>query len=192
MCIKSSSGFECTSSLGKDTGTLGNELLGNTGSMPDGFGHLLSIASIVQAKLFPCLLAGAGVVFFCCFVALKRSFKKPNPNRPSRPKLFQTATVVLGGIAVALSLASAVATTQTAGALDFATSSVMGCDNIRLVPGVPLQILQWLIVGFSVLFQLAISSMFRVGGSVVAAGPLPLPASAGPPGPPGRYPPEDH
>ncbi|KAH9983960.1 hypothetical protein F4779DRAFT_612385 [Xylariaceae sp. FL0662B] len=93
---------------------LSNNLLDNTNSTPNNFAALLSVTLTTQSKIFPCLLASAGVIFFCCtasFLLLKRSFKKPDPNKPSRPKLFQTATMLLGGIAVALALASAVATT---------------------------------------------------------------------------------
>ncbi|KAH9998541.1 hypothetical protein F4779DRAFT_164925 [Xylariaceae sp. FL0662B] len=121
---------------------------------------------------------------------LKRSLKKPEPNNPSRPKLFRTAAMLLGRFAFALTLASAVATTQTANALGFATSqSLGGTGIIRLSPGVTLQILQWLIVGISVLFQLSLSSMFNIDGKVNAAGILPLPVSAVTAGPPVRNPP---
>ncbi|KAI0907373.1 Ca2+ regulator and membrane fusion protein Fig1-domain-containing protein [Ustulina deusta] len=191
VCITASSKLQCVSSIGRDTTTIVNGFSNNGILIPSNIGALLSVALTIQSKIFPCLVAAAGVFFFVGVVTLmllKRSFKKPNPKKPSRPKLFRTATMLFGCTATALAIASAVATTQTANALDFAASSpAIGNGTIRLSPGTALQVLQWLVVGFSVLFQLALANMFKVEGNVNAIGSLPFPGSMGPQGPPGNF-----
>ncbi|KAI0387831.1 Ca2+ regulator and membrane fusion protein Fig1-domain-containing protein [Hypomontagnella monticulosa] len=180
MCVDSPKGFECVSSIAKYASTLENELLGTTNSTIDDIDRFLSIAATTQWKLFPCLLAGAGVAFFyssAALLILKCSFKKPSRKNRSSIRSIQRAILLLSEFAVILAFTSAMVTMTTARALEFATSSdssVMEGNDIHLSPGVLLQILQWLIVGFSVLFQVALSNMFGVQGGGIAAGLLPL------------------
>ncbi|KAI1423119.1 Ca2+ regulator and membrane fusion protein Fig1-domain-containing protein [Xylaria sp. FL1777] len=191
MCIQTSSKLQCLSTIGKDTKTIADDFSHDGISIPNNISTLISVSLTIQSKIFPCLVAAAGVLFFVGVVALsllKRSFKKPNPKKPLRPKLFRTATMLVGGTAIALAIASAVATTQTANALDFATSSPeIGNGTIGVSSGIALQVLQWFVVGFSVLFQLSLASMFKVEGNVNAVGALPFPGSMGRPGPPGGF-----
>ncbi|TGJ88428.1 hypothetical protein E0Z10_g345 [Xylaria hypoxylon] len=186
ICINDQSKLECLPSFGKDTKTVVNDLSKRGISKSGDISTLLSIALVIQSKIFPCLLASAGVILLFgvgALVLLKRSLKKPNPRKPLRPQLFRTATMLFGGAAIALAIASAVATTQTANALTFATSTpAIGNGSIRISPGIATQVLQWLIVGFSVIFQISLESMFKVQGNVNAVGTLPFPASVGPPG----------
>ncbi|KAI0973454.1 Ca2+ regulator and membrane fusion protein Fig1-domain-containing protein [Xylaria arbuscula] len=191
ICINTPGDIHCLSSIGKDTKTITQDLSHNGLSISSNIGTLLSVALTIQSSIFPCLMAAAGVFFLVGLVALmllKRSFKKPNPRKPLRPKLFRTATMLFGGTATALAIASAVATTETANALGFAAStSAIGNDTISLSPGIALQVLQWLAVAFSVLFQLSLTQMFKVEGRINAVGTLPMPGSMGPPGPPGGF-----
>ncbi|KAI0423927.1 Ca2+ regulator and membrane fusion protein Fig1-domain-containing protein [Xylaria sp. FL1042] len=186
ICINTQNNLQCLSSIGKDTETITNGFSHDGLSIPSSVSALLPVALTIQTKIFPCLIAAAGVFFFVGLVALmllKRSFKKPDPTKPLRPKLFRTATMLFGGTATALAIAAAVATTQTANALAFATSSLtIGNSTIRVSAGIALQVLQWLIVGFSILFQLSLASMFKVEGHVNAVGTLPFHGSMGRPG----------
>ncbi|KAI0808532.1 Ca2+ regulator and membrane fusion protein Fig1-domain-containing protein [Xylaria sp. FL0064] len=191
ICINTPHNLQCLSSIGKDMKTITTDFSHDGLPIPSSISALLPVALTIQTKIFPSLVAAAGVFFFVGLIALmllKRSFKKPDPTKPLRPKLFRTATMLFGGTATALAIAAAVATTQTANALDFATSSpTIGNGTIRVSAGIALQVLQWLIVGFSVLFQLSLASMFKVEGRVNAVGTLPFSGSMGPPGPPGGF-----
>ncbi|KAI1307180.1 Ca2+ regulator and membrane fusion protein Fig1-domain-containing protein [Xylaria venustula] len=191
ICINTPGDVHCLSSIGKDTKTTAEDFSHKGLSITSNIGTLLSVALTIQSSIFPCLMAAAGVFFVVGLVALmlmKRSFKKPNPRKPLRPKLFRTATMLFGGTGTALAIASAVATTETANALGFAaSSSAIGNGTISLSPGIALQVLQWLAVAFSVLFQLSITQMFKVEGRVNAVGSLPMPGSMGPPGPSGGF-----
>ncbi|GAW14142.1 hypothetical protein ANO14919_035360 [Xylariales sp. No.14919] len=152
--------------------------LSNKGvSVPGDAGSLISLALTIQTKIFPPLLAAAGVFFFLGGVALtmlKRSFKKVVAKKPSSSKQLRVATLLLGGAAILFATASAVATTETTNALGFATSnSTIGSENIRFSAGLALQVLQWFIVGLSLIFQVSIESMFLLPGKVLDVAVLP-------------------
>lgn len=180
--MKTINHLECLSSVGQNNKTITEYLTNNAIRVTTNLSVLISAALTIQGKLFPCLLAAGGVVFIISLVALiflKRTFKKHNQDKPNQSKSILIATMLIGVTAAGLALASAVATTQTANALKFAASSpAIGNGKIRLSPGVTLQALQWLVVAFSTLFQLALVSMFTVEGNVSAAGTEPQGSSS--------------
>ncbi|KAI0198008.1 Ca2+ regulator and membrane fusion protein Fig1-domain-containing protein [Astrocystis sublimbata] len=177
ICMKAGGQFYCMSTVGKDATAVFNDLSKTGTSHSKELGHLISVALVAQSKIFPFLLAGAGVVFFlglASLLMLKRSIKKPSPKKPSTPKLLRTVTIFSVATSIGLALAAAVATEQTANALAFATTSIfVGQSSIRISAGVALQVLQWLIVGFSVLVELSIWTMFSINGKLDAAELLP-------------------
>ncbi|KAJ3568349.1 hypothetical protein NPX13_g6452 [Xylaria arbuscula] len=185
ICVKTTNHLECLSAVGRNNKSITEYLSNNAIKVSSDIRDLVSVGLTIQGKIFPCLVAAAGVFFVVGLVALillKRSFKKPNLNKPLQSKLFRAATMLFGAAATGLALASAVATTQTANALSFAASStVIGNGKRHLSPGVALQVLQWLVVAFSVLFHLSLGSMFKIEGHVKAVGTLPLPGAMAPP-----------
>ncbi|RWA10456.1 hypothetical protein EKO27_g4628 [Xylaria grammica] len=177
ICLTERGRLECVSSYERGTNTVAKDLSNKGVSVPGNAGSLISLALTIQTKIFPPLLAAAGVFFFLGGVALtmlKRSFKKVVAKKPSSSKQLRVATLLLGGAAIVFATASAVATTETTNALGFATSnSTIGSENIRFSAGLALQVLQWFIVGLSLIFQVSIESMFLLPGKVLDVAVLP-------------------
>jgi hypothetical protein len=101
---------------------------------------------------------------------LKRYIKGENVAAIQQIMRWRVFTVILGQYSIALAVASAFGTSQSVGALVFASSTGLS-NNTPIVRSYTLEVIQWFIVGLSVIFQWGIYRMFAiVGGSVSAVG----------------------
>ncbi|CAJ2505524.1 Uu.00g129180.m01.CDS01 [Anthostomella pinea] len=160
---------------------------------------LLSSARTFQNNVFYPLLAGSGALIFLSTISmllLKRSIKNPkfNPNTINTQKRFRSGMLVLGQLAFGLAVAAAFSTTQTVGALHFATTKVEGSlSDIIITSGIPVQGLQWTMVAMIAFLQWSMSSMFpegQAGMPPMRAGPgmgMPPPPPPPPPMGPPRF-----
>ncbi|KAK1760383.1 Ca2+ regulator and membrane fusion protein Fig1-domain-containing protein [Echria macrotheca] len=130
---------------------------------------LVSTALDLQSQIFISILAGSTFAFFVGLIFLflyKRDLAKPNPSKPRRSALFRRATYGLIYLSVGLVFAAALATTETADALQFA-SRATDTPKILMHAGRTLQVLQWMAFGFSTLFALTVPVLVKpraVGG----------------------------
>ncbi|KAF2801292.1 uncharacterized protein BDZ99DRAFT_504730 [Mytilinidion resinicola] len=89
--------------------------------------RMVSIAGVLQSKIFVCLFAAAGVSFFVgliFLVLLKHNLKdRKNPFLSLR-RFYKQATVAAIWFSAALALAGNSAVLQTSGALQYFTTSV--------------------------------------------------------------------
>jgi hypothetical protein len=156
---------------------------------------LLSVGLILQGKIYPPLLAAAGSFFLTSVVSFalfkwsaKRTLTDPNASSITRLQFRGRVIVTSAWTSVGLALASAVSITEVSAALQFWSVDV-ATSMIWASGGTALQVLQWLIIGLSVLFALAVTSIVgesRSGGLPKPGGfeglPMPggLPPKAGP------------
>lgn len=130
---------------------------------------LVATALDLQSQIFISILAGAAFLFVVGLVFLflhKRDVAKPNPEKPKRSAIFRRGTYGLLCLSTALVFAASLATTSTAGALDFA-SRATDDTNILMHAGRTLQVLQWMAFGFSTLFVIAVPMLVgrrKIGG----------------------------
>lgn len=138
---------------------------------------LLTTGLALQRKIYLPLLAVAGfffligVVFFTFFKwTTKRQLA--NPNSPSAKQLQFYKRVTLGSLwaSIGLSLASAVSTTEVSTTCQLWSVEVAK-SSIFASAGIALQVLQWLVVGLSVLFALATTSILSDTGFDALPGP---------------------
>ncbi|KAI3331296.1 Ca2+ regulator and membrane fusion protein Fig1-domain-containing protein [Ustulina deusta] len=125
---------------------------------------LLEAAYIFQTKIFSPLLAASAGLFFLSIIAMlfiKRSMKQLVPAPPSNMSFMRSMLSVTMLYAFGLALAAAYSTTQAANALNFTTTVLSGpTPQLEILPGGPIQGLQWTIVGLLVLIQWSVSGMF--------------------------------
>lgn len=128
---------------------------------------LVTTAIDLQSRSFVSVLAGAAVLFVPGVAATLlhgRDARSPSPAGWDRPRrrsaLVRRAAYGLLGASAALAFAAALATTQAAGALEYASSAMRHC-SVRVRAGTTLQVLQWLAFGFTALFALAVPFLAR-------------------------------
>ncbi|ORX92741.1 hypothetical protein BCR34DRAFT_669974 [Clohesyomyces aquaticus] len=92
-------------------------------------------------------------------VLLKRGLKAAKPVAASRLQFYKRSTINTLWLSTALALSSALATTETLGALQY--WSTLTSAKLKLFGGVSLQVLQWLVFSFSALFAFGISTIFK-------------------------------
>jgi hypothetical protein len=204
ICTLYGSNVECRPTVGA-TATGLAEAYGDFASGPELEATLLSLFSlalVLQTKIILWVLASAGGFFFIGLILLallKRHIKRLAiyPTSTSGPRLNKSLSTVMW-TSLGLAVASAVSVNQTTAALQFTTTEST-TSEIQILAGTTLGVLQWLVVGFSAIFVLGISSMFTVEGRMVqyagsgnrgfapSWGPPSFPAQ-GPPGPPGPPP----
>ncbi|KAF2431810.1 hypothetical protein EJ08DRAFT_648508 [Tothia fuscella] len=169
LCAGPSRGLLCTATNGASAdvimGRLATNYAGNMTTILAAQRTILENAVVFQSKIFLSLPAVAGVCFVLAIGALtllKKSLKAtPSNNALHHRSMYKRWLSIFLWFSVALSLASAVAITQTTGSLQFLTRAF---TSQRLITtGMAAQIIHWLIFAFSFLFAVGISVMFQSG-----------------------------
>lgn len=197
----------CGQTYSLDLNQLSEKFLGDNETSADQQGdmvELLSIAKIIQTKIFYPLLAASAGLFGLSIVALlllKRYIKSIVPNAEPKKKRLRLALSILRQYAFATALAAAFSTTQGTGALNFSTTVLAkSASHITITAGAPVHGLQWTIVALLVVMHYSVSALFSPasgGGGppnfFPQPGGLPPPMRSGPPpmrpGPPPPPPP---
>lgn len=126
--------------------------------------QLLTPAHAMQNRIFPPLIAGA----FACFLASvllsavrQNMLTHPEPKAIWMSKHTVAAIGSLGVLAFGFASASAVMTTQVSRALAWWMNDVdPASSGIRVIQGVSMQVLQWMIVGMIILYHLCFAHIF--------------------------------
>jgi hypothetical protein len=123
------------------------------------------VALTLQQRIYLPILAVAGGFFFVgvlFLTLLKKHLKKPNLGDASenRRRALKKSAMTSLWLSVSFALASAVALTQTDGALQFVTSNKMGAP-LELTAGVAAEVLQWATLSVSILFLLGVTKIFE-------------------------------
>ncbi|KAK4247076.1 Ca2+ regulator and membrane fusion protein Fig1-domain-containing protein [Corynascus novoguineensis] len=125
---------------------------------------LVTTALDLQSRTFTPILAGAAVLFILGLAALflfKRDVGKgASWEHPRRSAIVRRTTYGMLCGSAALSFAAAIATSQAAGALEYASES-MGHASVLIKSGTTLQVLQWTAFGFQSLFLLAVPFLVK-------------------------------
>jgi hypothetical protein len=125
---------------------------------------LITTALDLQSRTFISVLAGAAVLFVLGAAALfllKRDVRSANSwEHPRRSTVIRRVTYGLLFGSTALVFAAALATSQSAGALEYASEG-MSHASVLIHAGTTLQVLQWVAFGFEVLFALAVPFLVR-------------------------------
>jgi hypothetical protein len=91
----------------------------------------------------------------------KRDVRSPSSwEHPARSTAVRRATYALLFGSAALVFAAALATSESAGALEFATADMQHA-SVLIHAGRTLQVLQWIVFGFEALFALAVPFLTR-------------------------------
>ena len=184
-------GFKCLPSYSIGENKLKELLLDSNSTMDADYVNkmdmLLSVGRIFQTQIFyPLLAASTGLLFLSVIsmLLLKRYMKSMAPNAQPKMKRLRDAMSVSRQYAFGLAVAAAFSTTQAAGALNFATTALQdSVPGVTIDAGVPVQGLQWTIVGLLILFHLSVGSMFRADNNM--GPPLDMGMPPPPPGFPG-------
>jgi hypothetical protein len=179
ICGIDEDGTRCQAASGRSVETLATnlfpELQGRNSSSSsnstaaanrDEITDLITTALDLQSRTFISVLAGAAVLFALGIVALilfKRDVQSDssweNP-RPVRSMVIRRVTYGMLFGSTALVFAAALATTQSAGALEYASLS-MSHASVLIKSGTTLQVLQWITFGCEVLFGLAVPFLVK-------------------------------
>jgi hypothetical protein len=120
---------------------------------------LITTALDLQSGTFIAVLTGAAVLFVFSVIALlllKRDVQSPSSwEHPRRSTIIRRITYGMLFGSTALVFAAALATAQAAGALEYASAG-MSHASVLIEAGTTLQVLQWITLGFQVLFSLAV------------------------------------
>jgi len=135
--------------------------------------NLVSFALTIQSKIILYLLAATSVLFvgLILILLLKRHLKtvtKDNLTTEKRRQLLRHASFGLLWASVGLTLASAIAISQTTSAMGFVTQDET-VSAFQITAGKTLSVLQWLIFSFSALFSAGVSSIFPKQGGVIGS-----------------------
>jgi len=117
---------------------------------------LVATARELQKHIFNSVLAVGGFLFLVGLVflfLLRRDVSKgPNPEKAGRSKVYHHGTYIFLYFGTTLILTAALATTQMAGALQFA-SEATDSVTILMEAGTAIQVLQWMAFGFAAMFS---------------------------------------
>jgi hypothetical protein len=170
-CLAMSEELACFPSIGSAPETLLRKALeqltfsaGDTNFVK----QLIDSALTLQSKVFICLFVGAGGFFVSAIVllvVLKRDLKRKNGGIDRKSTIMKTFMIIMLSLSTALALASAVATTEATGALQFA-STINADSSVMMDPGLPLQVLQWLAFALSVLFTIGVLATLKSQGGI--------------------------
>ncbi|AEO62966.1 uncharacterized protein THITE_112700 [Thermothielavioides terrestris NRRL 8126] len=154
-----------TTTTTRDTPTTRDNTTPDTTEITD----LVSTALDLQSRIFISVLAGAAVLFVLGVAALfflRRDVRSTaaswegQPLHPRRSATIRRATYGLLCGSAALAFAAGLATTQAAGALEYATAG-MSHATVLIHAGKTMQVLQWIAFGFEVLFVAAVPFLVR-------------------------------
>ncbi|KAL2017002.1 hypothetical protein VTK56DRAFT_2683 [Thermocarpiscus australiensis] len=180
ICGIDDDGTRCVSASGRSvetlTANLFPDLLSNNRSSssssssaaaataPADITDLVTTAIDLQSRAFPSILAAAAVLFVLGVAVLflfKRDVRGSSSlDHPRRSGIVRRATYGLLFLSTGLVFAASLATSQAAGALEFA-SVAMRDASVLIKAGTTIQVLQWTTFGFSLLFSLAVPFLVR-------------------------------
>ncbi|KAK4040842.1 Ca2+ regulator and membrane fusion protein Fig1-domain-containing protein [Parachaetomium inaequale] len=178
ICGIDEDGTRCQAATGRSVETLAanlfpdlqqgtNNTSSNTTTTPatnSEITDLITTALDLQSRTFISVLAGAAVLFVLGAAALflfKRDVRSANSwEHPRRSTVIRRVTYGLLFGSTALVFAAALATSQSAGALEYASEG-MSHASVLIHAGTTLQVLQWIAFGFEVLFALAVPFLVR-------------------------------
>jgi hypothetical protein len=168
-----SSKFDCQPTSGSSAAQLAQKYDESNSRDDPGTIAIFALALVLQTKVIISLLAGAGVLFLfgiLLLVLLKRNLKSTsNVNARIRRKRMRTGLYSIVWLSVGLAVASATSIDQTTSALQYTTNTVID-SGTRIKTGTTLRVLQWLIVVFSTVFALGLSTMFKTQGGDIHSG----------------------
>ncbi|KAI1291415.1 hypothetical protein F5Y03DRAFT_403258 [Xylaria venustula] len=125
---------------------------------------LLKAAYVFQTKIFSPIIAASAGLFSLSVIfmlVINRSMKAMPPKAPEEMTFMRSALSVSLFYAFGLALAAAYSTTQAANALNFTTNDLSGpTPQLEILPGGPIQGLQWTIVGLLAVIHWTVSGMF--------------------------------
>ncbi|KAK0727798.1 Ca2+ regulator and membrane fusion protein Fig1-domain-containing protein [Lasiosphaeria miniovina] len=127
--------------------------------------ELVATALELQVQIFISILAGGAFLFASGLVFLvlhKRDAASPNPDKPRRSAILKRGTYGLLYLSAALVFTASLATSETAGALAYASSTIRNAP-VLISEGIALPVLQWMAFGFTLLFTLAVPWIARPG-----------------------------
>jgi hypothetical protein len=202
VCLQTNTQIHCHNSASVTINELLSEFNSTSIISPSEVGRLtdlLRVGLTLQKKIYVPLLAAAGSFFFISmflFTIVKWFTKRllANPNTSSSKRLHFYGQLAIGSIwtSIGLALASVVSLTEVSAAFQFWSVDVAK-STVAAAVGVALPILQWFIVGLSVLLALAITSTIKGAGTSTLPGPggplLPRPPPPTYPGGPRPPPP---
>jgi hypothetical protein len=176
MCLKAQNVLTCLPTTSRSTEFIVSqvaEFINGTSSNETALETSVRLGTAFQSKILLPLLAPAGVFFLLSVLSmllLKRYFKGESPAAAKLTIRWRTITMSLGILSTGLALASAFGTSQSTGALVFASEN--GLSTMPQIAATPtMQVVQWFIVALSVGFQGGVYKIFyHCGGSVEAAG----------------------
>ncbi|KAK4198881.1 Ca2+ regulator and membrane fusion protein Fig1-domain-containing protein [Triangularia verruculosa] len=131
---------------------------------------LITTAQDLQTEIFISILAGAAVLFIVGLVALfffKRDRKKNGVEwyeQGKWSKIVKRGTYGALFLSAAMTFASALATSQSAGALQI-TSAVMENASVLIKTGTTIQVFQWIAFGFGFSFAAVVPFLAKPSGS---------------------------
>ncbi|KAK4157153.1 Ca2+ regulator and membrane fusion protein Fig1-domain-containing protein [Chaetomidium leptoderma] len=177
ICGIDEDGTRCQAATGRSVETLttnlfpelpgdknNNKTSSSSANNRDEITDLITTALDLQSGVFMSVLAGAAVLFVfgvAALVVLKRDIQSPSGwEHPRRSSIIRRATYGMLFGSTALTFAAALATSQAAGALEYGSAG-MSHASVLIKAGTTLQVLQWIVFGFEVLFALAVPFLVR-------------------------------
>ncbi|KAK4176043.1 Ca2+ regulator and membrane fusion protein Fig1-domain-containing protein [Triangularia setosa] len=164
MCgISEENGTLCGSVSGRSVEELSSTLFpaataSNNTLLKNEITDLITTAQDLQTEIFISILAGSAVLFIVGLVALflfKRDRKKNGVaewyEQGKWSKIVKRGTYGALFLSAAMTFASALATSQSAGALQI-TSAVMENASVLIKTGTTIQVFQWIAFGFGLSF----------------------------------------
>lgn len=176
ICGIDEEGTRCHAATGRSVETLAGTLFpevfpprdansssaGASDELRDDITDLITTAIDLQSGTFIAVLTGAAVLFaigIAALVMLKRDVQSGSSwEHQIRSTIIRRTTYGMLFGSTALVFAAALATTQAAGALEYASAG-MSHASVLIESGTTLQVLQWITFGFQVLFALAVPFM---------------------------------
>ncbi|KAK4443231.1 Ca2+ regulator and membrane fusion protein Fig1-domain-containing protein [Podospora aff. communis PSN243] len=166
----------CQSSAGGDVNIVTNSLFpkfannatGNAtrpAAPPSELQDIVATAIQIQSRIFGSIFAGASFFFFIGIIFLflyKRDNANPNPDKPRRSAILRRGTYGLLYLSTGLVFATALATTEAGGVLQF-SSQAASSSAIFMHAGRTIQVLQWMTFGFAMIFTATVPILVRPG-----------------------------
>jgi hypothetical protein len=124
---------------------------------------LINTALNLQSQSFMSVLAMSGLLFLIgvgSLLVYKFDVKKGSFDHPRRSAIIRRVTYGSLFLSTGLVFAAALATDQSADALEFASAGMKNA-SVLIKSGTTLQVLQWMAFGFSLLFTLLVPILVR-------------------------------
>ncbi|KAK4446658.1 hypothetical protein QBC34DRAFT_356296 [Podospora aff. communis PSN243] len=156
----------CQSSAGGDVNIVTNSLFPKfANDATDNATYIVATAIQIQSRIFDSIFAGASFFFFIGIIFLflyKRDNANPNPDKPRRSAILRHGAYGLLYLSTGLVFTTALATTEAGGVLQF-SSQAASSSAIFIHAGQTIQVLQWMTVGFAIIFTATVPILVRPG-----------------------------